>query len=80
MAATDVLRWFVPRSDPPVMQTLIVEAEERLVERNQQRLEQAKRALGGRYVLHPNNHVPRQREVRPLAPAMRAVPPTPSRN
>lgn len=80
MAATDVLRWFVHRSDPPVVQNLVVEAEEGLVERNQQRLAQAKQALGGRYVLHPSNHVPRQREVRPLAPAMRAVPPAQSRN
>lgn len=80
MAATDVLRWFVPRSDPPVVQTLIVETEERLVLRNQQRLEQAKQALGGRYVLHPSNKVARQREERPRAPAVRITPAPRSRS
>lgn len=80
MAATDVLRWFVPRSDPPVVQTLIVETEERLVQRNQQRLEEAKQALGGRYVLHPSNKVARQREERPRAPNVRAVQPSRSRS
>jgi len=65
MAATTVLRWLHPRSDPPIVQRVIVEPEEQLALRNQQRLEQAKRALGGRYVLHPNNKVVRQREERP---------------
>jgi len=68
MAAPNVLRWFVHRSDPPVVQTVHVETEEQLVLRNQQRLEQAKQALGGRYVLHPSNHVMRQREERPRVP------------
>ena len=48
MTATTVLRWFLPRSDPPMVQTIIVETEEQLALRNQQRLEQAKRTLGGR--------------------------------
>jgi hypothetical protein len=52
MAATTVLRWLHPRSGPPIVQRVIVEPEEQLALRNQQRLEQAKRALGGRYVLH----------------------------
>ena len=76
MAATDVLRWFVHRSDPPVVQSLVVETEERLVLRNQQQLEQAKQALGGRYVLHPSNKVARQREERPRAPNVRIVRPS----
>jgi hypothetical protein len=72
MAATTVLRWFHPRSDPPMVQTVIVETEEQLALRNQQRLEQAKRTLGGRYVLHPSNKVIRQREERPRTLAPRA--------
>lgn len=73
MAATTVLRWFLPRSDPPMVQTVIVETEEQLALRNQQRLEQAKQALGGRYVLHPSNKVIRQREERPRTLAARAA-------
>lgn len=65
MAATTVLRWIHPRSDPPMVQRVFVETEEQLALRNQQRLEQAKRALGGRYVLHPNNKVVRKLEERP---------------
>ena len=57
MTATTVLRWFHSESDPPIVQTLIVEPEEELALRNQQRLEQAKRKLGGRYVLHSSNKV-----------------------
>ena len=34
---------------------VIVETEEQLALRNQQKLEQAKQALGGHYVLHPSN-------------------------
>ncbi len=49
-----------------------METEEQLALRNQQRLEQAKQTLGGRYVLHPNNQVIRQREERPRTPAARA--------
>ena len=79
MAATTVLRWFHPRSDPPMVQTVIVETEEQLALRNQQRLEQAKQALGGRYVLHPSNQVIRQREERPRPPAARVALPGPSR-
>jgi hypothetical protein len=71
MTATTVLRWFHPRSDPPMVQTVIVETEEQLALRNQQRLEQAKRTLGGRYVLHPSNKVTRQREERPRTLAAR---------
>lgn len=71
MAATTVLRWFLPRLDPPVVRTVIVETEEQLALRNQQRLEQAKQTLGGRYILHPNNKVVRQREERPRTPAAR---------
>lgn len=65
MAATTVLRWIHPKSDPQIIQTIIVGTEEQLALRNRQRLEQAKRTLGGRYVLHPNNKVIRQREERP---------------
>ena len=72
MTATTVLRWFHPKSDPPLVQTIIVETEEQLALRNQQRLEQAKRTLGGRYVLHPSNKVIRQREERPRTQAARA--------
>ena len=71
MAATTVLRWFRPRSDPPMVQRVIVETEEQLALRNQQRLEQAKRTLGGRYVLHPSNQVIRQREEKPRTLAVR---------
>ncbi len=49
-----------------------METEEQLALRNQQRLEQAKRTLGGRYVLHPSNQVIRQREERPRTLAVRA--------
>jgi hypothetical protein len=72
MTATTVLRWFHPRSDPPLVQRVIVETEEQLALRNQQRLEQAKRTLGGRYVLHPSNKVIRQHEARPRTLAARA--------
>lgn len=72
MTATTVLRWFLPRSDPPMVQTVIVETEEELALRNQQRLEQAKRVLGGRYILHPSNKVIRQHEERPRTQAARA--------
>ncbi len=72
MAATTVLRWFHPRSDPPLVQSVVVETEEQLALRNKQRLEQAKRTLGGRYVLHPSNQVIRQREERPRTPVARA--------
>jgi len=58
---------------------VIVETEERLALRNLQMLEQAKQALGGRYVLHPSNKVIRQREERPRPPAARAPLPGPSR-
>jgi hypothetical protein len=72
MAATNVLRWLLPRSDPPIVQRVIVETEEQLALRNQQRLDQAKQTLGGRYVLHPSNQVIRQREERPRTLAARA--------
>jgi hypothetical protein len=77
MGATTVLRWFLHKSDPPMVQTVIVETEEQLALRNQQRLEQAKQALGGRYVLHPSNQVNRQREERPRTLAAR--PPMPDK-
>ncbi len=73
MAATTVLRWFHPKADPPLVQRVIVETEEQLALRNQQRLEQAKQALGGRYVLHPSNKVIRQLEERPRTLAARAL-------
>ena len=79
MAATIVLRWFHPRADPPIVQRVIVETEEQLALRNQQRLEQAKRTLGGRYVLHPDNQVARKREERPRTPIARAPLPDKSR-
>lgn len=71
MAATNVLRWFVHRSDPPVVQAVHIETEEQLALRNQQKLEQAKQVLGGRYVLHPSNKVLPQREQRSRTPAAR---------
>jgi hypothetical protein len=55
-----------------MVQTVIVETEEQLAIRNQQRLEQAKQTLGGRYLLHPNNQVIRQREERPRTLVARA--------
>ena len=55
-----------------MVQSVIVETEEQLALRNQQRLEQAKRTLGGRYVLHPSNKVIRQREERPRTLCPRA--------
>ena len=56
-----------------MVQRVIVETEEQLALRNQQRLEQAKQTLGGRYVLHPNNAVIRQREERTRTPATRCA-------
>jgi hypothetical protein len=50
-----------------MVQTVIVETEEELALRNQQRLEQAKQTLGGRYLLHPSNQVIRQERPRTLA-------------
>ena len=50
-----------------MVQRVIVETEEQLALRNQERLEQAKRTLGGRYVLHPSNAVIRQERPRTLA-------------
>ncbi|MGZ8981353.1 MAG: hypothetical protein ACXW2D_11440 [Burkholderiaceae bacterium] len=49
-----------------------METEEQLALRNQQRLEQAKQTLGGRYVLHPNNKVARKHEERPRTLVARA--------
>lgn len=66
MTAKTVLRWLLPKSDPPMVQRVIVETEEQLALRNQERLEQAKRTLGGRYVLHPSNAVIRQERPRTL--------------
>jgi len=73
MPATTVLRWFHSESDPPIVQTLFVEPEEELALRNQQRLEQAKRKLGGRYVLHSSNKVIRQNVNQPRKPGARAL-------
>lgn len=73
MAATTVLRWFHRTSDPPIVQTVTVDTEEQLALRNQQRLEQAKQKLGGRYVLHPSNKVIRQNVVQPRKLASRAL-------
>ena len=75
MPATTVLHWFHSESDPPIVQTLIVEPEEELALRNQQRLEQAKRKLGERYVLHSSHKVSRQKVIQPNKPAARALPP-----
>lgn len=55
-----------------MVQRVFVETEEQLALRNQQRLEQAKRTLGGRYVLHPNNKVVRKLEERPRTLVTRA--------
>ena len=71
MAAKTVLRWLLPKSDPPIVQSVVVETEEQLALRNQERLEQAKRTLGGRYVLHPSNAVTRQERPRTLAARVR---------
>ncbi len=75
MPSTTVVHWFHSESDPPIVQTLIVEPEEELALRNQQRLEQAKRKLGERYVLHSSHKVSRQNVNPPHKPAARAVPP-----
>lgn len=80
MPATTVLRWFHSESDPPIVQTLIVEPEEELALRNQQRLEQAKQKLGGRYVLHSNNKIIRQNVNQPRKLAARALPSEKLRN
>jgi ABC-type arginine transport system ATPase subunit len=72
VAATTVLRWLLPKSDPPIVQRIIVETEEQLALRNREKLEEAKRTLGGRYVLHPSNAVTRQREERSRALVTRA--------
>lgn len=81
MAAKIVLRWILPKSDDaPMVQRVIVEAEEQLALRNQEKLEQAKRTLGGRYVLHPGNAVIRQERSRTLAArARQPVPASPKR-
>lgn len=71
MAAKTVLRWLHPKSDPPVVQRVVVETEEQLALRNREKLEQAKRTLGGRYVLHPSNAVTRQERPRTLAAGVR---------
>lgn len=76
MAAKVVLRWFLPKSDPPMVQRVVVETEEQLALRNQERLAQAKRTLGGRYVLHPSNAVPRQERPQTLAARVRRPMPT----
>ena len=73
MPPTTVLRWFHSESDPPIVQRLIVEPEEELALRNQQRLEQAKQQLGGRYVLHSSNKVSRQNVNQPRKLAERAL-------
>lgn len=80
MPATTVLHWFHSESDPPIVQTLIVEPEEELKLRNQQRLEQAKRKLGERYVLHSSHKVSRQNVNQTHKPAARALPPDKLRN
>jgi hypothetical protein len=54
-----------------MVQRVIVETEEQLALRNQERLEQAKRTLGGRYVLHPSNAVSRQERPRALVGRVR---------
>ena len=66
MAAKTVLRWFLTKSDAPIVQRIVVETEEQLALRNQEKLERAKRTLGGRYVLHPSNAVTRQERPRTL--------------
>lgn len=71
MAAKSVLRWFLPKLDPPMFQRVIVETEEQLALRNLERLEQAKRTLGRRYVLHPSNAVAKQKPPRTLASRVR---------
>lgn len=74
MVAKTVLRWFLQKPDPPLVQRVVVETEEQLALRNQERLEQAKRILGGRYVLHPSNAVSKQERPRALpARAQRPV-------
>lgn len=74
MVAKTVLRWFLQKPDPPLVQTVVVETEEQLALRNQERLEEAKRILGGRYVLHPSNAVAKQQRPRALpARAQRAM-------
>ncbi len=73
MPATTVLRRFHSESDPPIVQTLIVEPEQELALRNQQRVEQAKQKLGGRYVLHSSNQVIRKNVKQPRVLPARAL-------
>jgi hypothetical protein len=80
MPAMTVLRWFHSKADPPIVQTLVVEPEEELALRNQERLEQAKRVLGVRYVLHSSHKVSRQNVSQPHKLAARALPPDKLRN
>jgi len=80
MPATPVLHWFNSESDPPVVQRLIVEPAEDLALRNQQRLEEAKKKLGGRYVLHSSNKVVRQNGSEPRKLAARALASDTTRN
>jgi hypothetical protein len=54
-----------------MVQRVTVETSEQLARRNQEKLEQAKRALGGRYVLHPSNAVAKHEPPRTLAARMR---------
>jgi hypothetical protein len=54
-----------------MVQRVSVETEQQLALRNQEKLEQAKRALGGRYVLHPSNAVTRQERPRTLTGRVR---------
>ena len=59
MVAEKVRRWLSPVSEARLVDAVAVETDEELAQRNSRRLEQAKQALGRRYLLHPSNRVHR---------------------
>ena len=59
MVAEKVRRWLSTVPDARLVDAVAVETDEELARRNSSRLEQAKQALGRRYLLHPSNRVHR---------------------
>jgi hypothetical protein len=59
MVAEKVRRWLSAVSEARLVDAVAVETDEELAQRNSRRLEQAKQALGRRYLLHPSNRVHR---------------------
>jgi len=58
MVAEKVRRW-LSTPEARLVDAVAVETDEELARRNSHRLEQAKQALGRRYLLHPSNRVHR---------------------